>query len=166
MNIKFNKFKTISHIILVSFFILSTFQTLFEIQIFFKTILGWQVFLSAVAASAIPVLFLLFIMKVVNEKTKYHNLFVIPEIKYIIRTLFYISLFAIFLFWSITLIFVVGFFIQGYTSFQEFAIFLLSRILFTTIYSIVVALFFNGMSDIEFKIPKKIKNIEEKNELQ
>lgn len=155
---KFNIYKFISRVVMVLFVVLSTIQTLLDVSITFNTAIDANIFIAATAASIIPIIILFTIMNLVSRKTKHVNLFVIPEIKFIIRTLVYLSLLSIFTLWPVLLISALGIYGESLLAFGDVSHFLLERVAHSIVYSGIVALFFYGISDIKLK--------RRKNELQ
>lgn len=154
---KVNKYKFASHIVLIAFMLLSTIQILLDLRITLGVEISTLIYVLAPLASFIPSIFLIFLMNLITKKTKYINLFVIPEIKSIIRILFYISVFGVFILWSISLITVVGFNIGIAFPLCTLSKFLISKVLYSIVYSSVVVSFFYGLSDLDLK---RIRNNE------
>jgi hypothetical protein len=146
---KFNKYKFISHAVMMAFIILSTIQTLLDAEHVFTMNLDASIFIVSIAASIVPITILTLVMNMIGRKTKHVNLFVVPEIKSTIKILFYLSVFGIFTMWSILLIAFVGNQFETMMPVEAISKFLLSKVLFSVIYSFIVSMFFNGLSGLK-----------------
>lgn len=155
MNLKnINIYKLISRLVLIFVFVLSTVQTVMDMQIAFDFVVPFGFFVAAVAASIIPISALLIIMAVINGKTKNADLFVIPEIRYVIKTLLYVAVFSFLMLWSIGTTAVMGFYFVGNIPFINLSSFFFNRLIFSAIYSLIIIGFFYGLSDLKIKKPK------------
>lgn len=149
-----NKYKLISHTVLVVFFLLSTIQTLLDIQISFGENLSFATFIISVIASVIPIIIIFSLTNFIKNKTKYNNLFVISEIKSIIKIMFYITLFLVFIIWSIILVSIIIVIYNKDITLMNFISFIVIRVIYSAIYSFIISLFFNSISKPGFRIKK------------
>lgn len=148
---KFNIYKFISYGVLSLFIILSTLQTLLDVRTLFDITLHISFILPMTLSSIIPILGILSIINFINKKTKHKNIFVIKEIRSVFRLLTYLLIFSAFVIWSTLLLVVIGFYFQNVISLSVFSSFFMNRIVFSLIYSMLVVLFFYGLSDINKK---------------
>lgn len=155
MRNKFNKFKLISRVILIAFLLLSTIQTLLDVRIILGLDIPIDVFVAITATTIIPIFLLIFIMSLINNKTKYASWFIINDIRFIIKMLVYISVFAVFSMWSVLTVSLIGFYFQNEIIFSSFSSLLLYKTLFAFVYAIIVSAFFWGISDLKFKKKEK-----------
>jgi len=149
-----NRYKLVSYSVLVVFFLLSTIQTLLDIQINFEVNLVFTTYLFSLIASTIPIFIIIFMTNFINNKTKYSNLFVVSDIKFLIKALFYFTLLFIFTIWSIVFISVILLIYNQTIDIATFTNFILIRALYIIVYSFIISLFFNSMSKPGFKVEK------------
>lgn len=147
----FNIYKFISRAVMVAFIMLSTIQTLLDINITFGIALNPSVFALSLLVSIIPIACLLILFNVTNSKTKYIRLFVVPEIKFIIKMLLYLSVLTVFTLWSVLLVSVIGFYFQNTITYHMYSLFILEKVAYSVIYSTIVVMFFNGLSNLNIK---------------
>ena len=100
-----NKYKLVSYIFLTVFFLLSTIQTILDVQVNFDVNLLPTTYIPLIFASLIPVGIIIILTNYVRNKTKYSNLFVVYDIKSVLKLMFYITLISVFIIWSVALIF-------------------------------------------------------------
>jgi len=141
-----NKYKLTSYFVLSMFFILSTIQTLFDMQFNLNINLSFNQYIFSVLFSFIPIILIIFITNIIKNKTKYSNLFVIPEIKHIIKFMFYTTLLFIFVTWSFMLISIIILLYDKTIIFLSFFNFFLTKIVYIFIYVIIISIFFNSIS--------------------
>lgn len=149
-----NKYKLMSYAFLVVFFLLSTIQTLLDIQINFGTDLVLITYIASLIASIVPVGVIIFLTNYIRNKTKYSNLFVVSDVKSVIKTMFYVTLLAVFMLWSIIFVSVILVIYNQQINFTIFINFILIRAIYTIIYSFIISLFFNSISKPGFKVEK------------
>lgn len=149
-----NKYKLLSYVFLIVFFLLSTIQTLLSIQINFSINLLLETYIFSLIASLIPVGIIVLLTNYIRNKTKYSKLFVVYDIKSVIRLMFYITLFSIFLIWSMIFISSILVIYHQSISIIDFINFVAIRIIYIVIYSIVISMFFNSISKPSFKVKK------------
>jgi len=149
-----NKYKLMSYIFLIIFFLLSTVQTLLDIQINFGVSLLPETYIFSLVASFIPVGVIVLLTNCIKNKTKYSNIFVVYDIQFVIKLMFYITLFSIFLIWSMIFISSILIIYHQNIDFNDFVNFTVIRIIYTVIYSFIISMFFNSISKPSFKVKK------------
>lgn len=149
-----NKYRLMSYVFLIIFFLLSTVQTLLDIQINFNTEMLPATFIFFLFASLIPVAIIIILTNYIRNKTKYSNLFVVYDIKSVIKLMFYLALLSIFIIWSVTLVFLALIICHQSINLSYFTNFILFRIIHAIIYSFIISMFFNSISKSDIKVKK------------
>ena len=157
---KLNVYKLISRFVMALFIMLTTVQVLLDMELKFGLDIQLNIYIATLITSLLPISFLVIVMNLINRKTKYADLFMIPEIKFVVKMLLYLSIFAVFTLWSTLLVSFMGYYYDNTISFNIFTSFLMSRIIYSVIYSTIIIFFLYGFSGLNIKSKK------EKNEIQ
>jgi len=159
---KMNIYRLVSYTMLTIIVVLFTMQTVITIQQLFN--IGFndnlKYFITISICALIPSAILILIMALINYKTRKINLFILPEIRFILKFLLYFAVFSIFAIWttmvSSTFIYFNSLVIETHIVVKFIVMkFIVNRLIFSTLYSFIIIIFFNSLSAIDFKRIKK-----------
>ena len=137
--------------------VLFTMQTVITIQQLFNVALNdnLKYFTTISICALIPSAILILIMVLINYKTRKINLFILPEIRFILKFLLYFAVFSIFAIWTTMVLSTFIYFNSLVVETHIVMEFIINRLIFSTLYSLIIIIFFNSLSAINFK---RIKN--------
>lgn len=153
-----NFYKLSSRLLVILFFILSTLQTMFELQDLFGLSLSSNMFLYFSLLSFFPIGIILFMTNYSGSKTERIKILVVREIRSLMKIYNYFIIFFSLIVWSIVVVSVIGMLgADIVVSLHVFSEFILNRLFYSAIYAILIISFFYGLSDINNLI-KRIKD--------